>query len=177
MWKKLLIGTLIPVALVFLAAVGVGTWYFFIRETPEDVLQDTVNYARQRNTDAFKTRFSSASVRALEGSWTGENSGAGGWASMMEGILERNGGPPEVLETEIVGERAKIEIKLEGRRRSVFLIQDDGDWRIDVLSGIQVGLSDEARKAQAKTTAENPEEADKEKELLEEPKRENWWKE
>ncbi len=175
-WKKLLVGTLIPIILAFLAGAGVLTWYFFIRETPRSVFEDTIAAARQRNVEDFKGRFSTASVRALESSWSGETSGRGGsWISMMEGILDKNGGPPELLDEEIVEQRATLKVRLEERRRTIFFIKDDGDWRIDLLVGIDAGLSDEARKAQ-KTTASTPEDAKKEEELLEEPKKEGWWK-
>ncbi len=176
MWKKILIGALVPLVLGVLAAAGAGIWYFFVRQTPTKVLKGAIVDARERDIEGFKSRFSAASMRALEGSWTGDAIGGGSWNSMMEGLLDRGGAPPQLMDEEIVEQRATVKIRLDGRRRTVYFIQDDGDWRIDVLSGIDVGLSEEARKVQA-TTAADPDKAKKEKERLAEPKKEGWWKE
>ena len=176
-WKKLLVGLLVPLILAMMVGVGVGVWYFLIRETPKSVLNSAVTAARQRNVDAFKFRFSSSSVRALEGSWAGDTRGQGGsWISMMEGLLEPNGAPPQVVKEKVAEERALIKVRLRNKNQTIFLTKDDGDWKIDVLSGIQAGLSEEARKA-PKAVKKDGDKAKKEDELFSEPKKEGWWKE
>lgn len=176
MWKKVLAGVLVVVLMAGLTAAAGGAWYMFFRETPTRVVEGAVQDARERDAEQFKQRFSVASRRALEGSWTGDTVGqSGSWNAMMEGILESNGAPPRLIKEEIVGERATVRVELGSRKRTIFLIRDEGRWWIDVLSGIDEGLSDEARRAQAATTAD-PEQAKKEKELLTEPKRDGWWK-
>lgn len=194
--KKVAIGVMIPIVLATFAGAGYGAWYFLLRPTPTKTLKKAISFARQRNADQFRGQFSSPSVRALEGSWSGDAFGSGGsWRSMMTGLLENNGAPPEIMEEEIneANTRARVKIRLEGEPRFVSLIRDEsdpawlrllkdgGDWRIDVLSGINEGLSEEARLAQA--DARNEAKADdKAKEgggddfTLEPPKEEGWWK-
>jgi hypothetical protein len=100
---------------------------------------------------------------------------------MMAALLQNSGAPPEIGEVQIVDERAKIKIRLRGQRRAVYLINQGtrwlliDDWRIDVLTGIDEGLSPDARKAQA-LKAVDDETVEKQKELLEEPKGKGWWK-
>ena len=77
---------------------------------------------------------------------------------------------------EVLDERAIIKLRLRSRRQTIFLIKNDGDWMIDVLSGINAGLSDEARKVQESSTKDKTKK-EKEKELFTEPKKEGWWKE
>lgn len=178
MLKKLAIGLLVPLFLGSIAAGGFGAWYFFIRVTPQSVLKDAVGYARQRNAEKFKGCFSAASVRALEGSWTGETyGGVGGWESMMAGLLSPNGAPPEVKEI-VEGEgRARADVRINGERRTIYLIKDK-TWHIDVLVGVDESLSKEARKANAdlKNEALKGTEKLKAPVVVEEPKEEAWWK-
>lgn len=176
MWKKILAGVGVVVLMAGLSVAAGAAWYIFFRETPTRVVQAAVQDARERDVEQFKQRFTAASRRALEGSWTGDTVGqSGSWNAMMEGILESDGAPPRVVREEIVGERATVRVELESRKRTIFLMKDEGRWWIDVLSGIDEGLSDEARRAQAATTAD-PKQAEQEKELLAEPKRNGWWK-
>jgi hypothetical protein len=200
--KKVAVGVLIPLLLALLAGAGYGAWYFLVRPTPEKTLQAAIAAARRRDVQSFRATFSSPSLRALEGSWSGggDNDGAGGggggWNAMMAGLLERSGAPPELMEAEIneADTRARVKIRLRGEPQFVSLVRDDsdpawlrflkdgGDWRLDVLSGIEAGLSDEARKAQAQE--KNEAAANKDKEgaaptedfTLEPPKEEGWWK-
>lgn len=179
--KKVAIAMLIPLVLAMVAGIGFGVFWFFIRVTPESVMKDTVNAARRSDMKTFKNQFSSSSARALEASWDGESWSAGSWTSMMTGILEKSGAPPEIGEVEIVEDRAKVKLRLRGERRVVYFIKEDtrlfviDDWKIDVLSGIDEGISAEVRKAKAPKTVD-PDKAAKTKKLLEEPKEKGWWK-
>jgi hypothetical protein len=175
--KKVALAILIPLLLVLVAAAGAAIWYFLIRSTPKKVYEAAVAAARQRDVVDFQSTFSSSSTRALEGSWTGETVGrAGSWSLMMEGLLEQTGAPPEFLEEEIAenDEAAKIKIRLRKKRRTVYMVKEDGDWKIDVLSGINAGISEDARKAKKKKV--ESEDSTKEKEFTEEPKASGWWK-
>ncbi len=177
MAKKILIGVVLPLLLIFLIAAGVALWYFFIRQTPERVVGIAIKAARQQDQDTFKEHFSTASVRTLENSWKSDLSTSGGWNQMMDGLLERSGAPPEVVEEVISedGSRAKVRILLRKKRRYVHLVDEDGDWRIDVLTGINVSISKEAQKA--KKDEKKPED-DKKKDdgFSDEPQRDGWWK-
>lgn len=175
--KKIAIAVLIPLLLIFLVAVGAAIWYFVIYEPPDRVLEKALVAARTRDEETFKGYFSKPSVRALEGSWTGESYGrSGSWAAMMAGIMETSGAPPTILETEVAEEdhRAKVKIRLRDQRRTIYFINEDGDWRFDVLSGVNVGVSEEARAA--KKVEVDPEKAKKEEKFSEEPKKRGWWK-
>lgn len=175
--KKIAIAILIPLLLIFLVAVGAAIWYFVIYEPPERVMEKALVAARSRDEERFKEYFSKASVRALEGSWTGESYGrSGSWGAMMAGIMEPSGAPPTIVETELTeeGDRAKVKLRLRDQRRTVYFINEDGDWRFDVLSGVNVGVSEEARAA--KKVEIDPEKAKKEEKFSEEPKKRGWWK-
>lgn len=179
--KKVALAMLIPILLAALAGVGFGIFWFFVRVTPETVMNKAVTAARRTDMPTFKSCFSSSSTRALETSWSGDSAGSGSWTTMMGGLLETTGAPPEIGDVEIVDDRAKIKMRLRGERRVVYFIKERTryfvveDWRIDVLSGIDEGISAEARKAQAPKTVD-PEKAAKQKELLEQPKEKGWWK-
>lgn len=175
--KKIALAILIPLLLAILIAAGAAIWYFLIRSTPTKVYKTAVSAARQRNVEDFKATFSSASIRALEGSWTGDTVGrAGSWNLMMEGLLQKTGAPPEFIEEKLSEDEkaAKIKIRLRKKRRSVYMVQEDGDWKIDVLSGINVSISESARKAKKKKV--DSEDNKKKEEFTEEPKEAGWWK-
>lgn len=176
--KKIAIGIAIPILLLLLAALGAAIWYFVIFEPPERVLEGVIASAQSNNPERFQSYFSSASVRALEGSWKGDGYGrSGSWDRMMKGILETSGGAPlpegepEITED---GQRAKMRVRLRGNRRTIYFVQEDGDWRVDILSGVNAGVSEEARK-EAKVELD-PEKQKKEESFTEEPKRDGWWK-
>ena len=178
--KKVALAMIIPAVLAMIGAIGFGVFWFFLRVTPESVMEKAVTSARQRNVEVFRTCFSDVSVQSLETSWRGDAAGSGSWSAMMTSILEASGAPPEIGEVEMVGDRAKIKIRVRGERRNVFLVKQANrwmvieDWRLDVLSGIDEGLSPEARKAQAADTVDEAE-IEKRKALLEAPQEKGWW--
>jgi hypothetical protein len=179
--KKAAIALLIPILLAAVAGIGFGVFWFFLRVTPESVMKKAVTSARRSDMATFKTCFSDSSTRALQMGWESDTGGdSGSWTTMMSSILEPTGAPPELGEVETVDDRAKIKLRLRNERRVVYFIKERTryfvieDWRIDVLSGIDEGISAEARKARAPKTVD-PEKAAKQKELLEQPKEKGWW--
>ncbi len=180
--KKVALAMLVPILLAALAGIGFGIFWFFLRVTPESVMDKAVTAARRSDMVTFKDCFSDSSRRALRTSWDSDTgSGVGSWTTMMTGLLEPTGAPPERDDAEIVDDRAKIKMRLRGERRVVYFVMERKryflieDWRIDVLSGIDEGISGEARKARAPKTVD-PEKAKAQKELLEQPKEKGWWK-
>jgi hypothetical protein len=184
-WKKILkalgVGAIALLAVSLLLGSVYAIFWFYVRVTPMSVMEKAVTSARQRDVATFRGCFSDPSLRALQASWTADGATAGSWSSMMAALLQNSGAPPEIGEVQIVDERAKIKIRLRGQRRAVYLINQGtrwlliDDWRIDVLTGIDEGLSPDARKAQA-LKAVDDETVEKQKELLEEPKGKGWWK-
>ncbi len=175
--KRAVIGLLVPILLGFFAAGGFGVWYLFFRQTPRTVLEDAIQRARQRDQEQFKACFSAASVRAMEGSWTTDAMGSSGsWNAMMQGLLEPNGAPPEITDEKTTDNRARLEVRLRGERRAIYFEKIESLWKIDVLTGIDAGLSEEARKLQAKQQPENPKDGKSAEEVLAPPPEENWWK-
>ena len=178
--KKLVIAMIVPVLLAMIAGVGFGVFWFFLRVTPMSVMEKAVTSARQRNVEVFRSCFSDLSARSLESSWRGNASGAGSWSSMMSTILETTGAPPEIGEVEVVGDRAKIKVRIRGERRNLFMVKQANrwmvieDWRLDVLSGIDEGLSPQAREARAADSIDQAQ-VEKRRELLEAPQEKGWW--
>jgi hypothetical protein len=188
--KKLAVAALIPLVMGLVAGGGVGVWYLFLRQTPEKVFDGLISHARQRNAEKFREAFTDSSIQAMEQSWTGETFGdQGSWNEMMASILEVDGAPPTYKKPKFNKDEtlAELDVQLRDGRQTINFVKEKGSWyqidrwKINVLFGIDAGLSAQARKEQAK--AKNEAESKKDGEgggaqiQIEAPQEDGWGKE
>jgi MYXO-CTERM domain-containing protein len=87
---------------------------------------------------------------------------------MMKGILTEDGLKPKILEEAVEGEKATVQVDIDGTKRSIELVMVDDTWLIDVNQGVNPNLI---------IPPEELDEAVADEFEVGEPENEMWWEE
>ena len=128
---KKLLKVVILLAVVALVAFIVYMVKFYGRQ-PHDALKPCIDYAYKNNVTKFRACFTHDSIMRVDG---GDENNDDAWAGLIDSITPvgaRTEIGKETIKTENNRSTAEVEVTVDGKKRTIFMRQDDGQWLINL---------------------------------------------
>lgn len=124
---------LIRVAIMAGILLVIGLVVYFVKfygRMPKDAFKTAVNYAYKDDVIPFRDSFTNQTIELVEAGGNGETQ----WLHLMDGITPAE--RPKVVNEKITEKNgiktAELTVKVGGEDRTVYMLQEDGDWKINL---------------------------------------------